>query len=213
MNLIMACSNLFEESGFKDADEPVRLVVGQWPENKCYPQVLVKVLVLNAIYRTFLFTTAGDALAKHICFLAVEKDLDVRMNRGDLDVITSIRQEHSFKRKKTVGVWDFYSFATKYCCWHRPESYPMYDACADMSLRAVAERLGFAKPRSLNFRDYSVYKDTVDAVKKQLGLTMNYKQLDQGLWLLGKYLANQLTGIPKIADEISKQAELAGLKK
>ena len=88
----------------------------------------------------------------------------------------------------------------------------MYDRYAHIGLRAVVERLGVEKARSLNFRDYSVFKGTVDAVKEQLGLTMNYKQLDQGLWLLGKYLDNQLT-VREIADEISKQAERAGLKK
>jgi len=212
MNLIMACSDAFEKYGFKDADEPVRLVVSQWPLNTSYQEVLIKVLVLNAIYRTFLFTAAEGKLASRISSLGLKEDLDSRMDRGDPEVVKLIRQGHNFK-KKTGGDWDFYSFATKYCCWHRPESYPMYDACADISLRAVAERLGFEKARSLNFRDYSEFKKTVDAVKKQLGLAMNYKQLDQGFWLLGKYLANQLTGIPKIADEISKQAELAGLKK
>jgi hypothetical protein len=124
MNLIIACSDAFEKSDFKKEDEPVRLVVSQWPLNTSYPQVLVKVLVLNAIYRTFLLTTAGGKLASHIYSLGL-KSLDSMMDRGDPEVVDLIRQGHEFK-KKTGGDWDFYSFATKYCCWHRPEAYPMY---------------------------------------------------------------------------------------
>jgi len=63
-----------------------------------------------------------------------------------------------------------YSFATKYCSWHQPDKYPIYDSLVERLLWAYRKEHTFADFRRSDLQDYQI------------------KELDKFLWYTSKDL-------------------------
>lgn len=188
--LLLLCSEKFYDiERYQITDQSVKMLFERWPENASEAQVLTKVVVLKSLYYTALYNV--HAMARHI----VKQEIDSKLAQGDITVIYDIRKGHGIFRGKTKKDWDFYSFATKYCHWHAPSNYVMYDTFVDTALKDLNERLGFYSSfSSAKLRqEYSTLKKVIDSLASALGLTnLDYKKLDQALWIYGKYLRNDL---------------------
>src|SRR6185295_15694536 len=79
-------------------------------------QVLLKVTALNAFYHTGILDTYP--VAKHIVALRI----DARLASGDPSLVNELAVTTIAGKK-----WNFYSFASKYCCQHNRERFPIYD--------------------------------------------------------------------------------------
>jgi hypothetical protein len=101
------------------------LLIERYPLNTNISEVYVKVKILNVLYSTQILGIG--AVAERI----VECAIDPRLERGDPEVVAAIANVQ-YKDKKRCN----YSFATKYCSWHRPEEYPIFDSRAVASLQA-----------------------------------------------------------------------------
>jgi len=200
--LLLLCSQKFYDiKGTRIADQAVKMVFERWPGNTRQEQVLTKVVVLNSLYNTALYDVL--TMAGHI----VEQGVDLKLLQGDMTLVDDIRKGHGIRRKTNKEEWDFYSFATKYCHWHAPSNYVMYDTNVDEALKGLNERLGFYRSFSSAMlrQEYSTLKEVINSLASTLGLTnLDYKKLDQALWMYGRYLKNNLP------DDIKAQLDTLG---
>lgn len=152
------------------------LFVHTYPKNTVLDQILIKASALNNLYYTNIFNIL--AVAKHIHAL----DIDERLNSGDISLVmdlaaVNIDNTHRF----------FYSFATKYCSFHKPDIFPIYDFYVEKVLSHFGRRDKFFTFDSSDLRDYRTFIRVHVAFQKHYGLTeFSKRQLDHYLWLAGK---------------------------
>ena len=81
----------------------------------------------------------------------------------------------------------YYSFATKYCSFHSPAIYPIYDNIVDGVLWHLSNRDDFIKFKRQDLKDYEKFIEVLEAFKDYYGLqSFNFKDLDRYMWQLGK---------------------------
>ena len=147
----------------------------QFPENTEPSQVLLKVLVLNKLYNTRINDVDVPRLAMHIVQLRV----DELIKQGDPAVVWRIFT--------CQGLRLYYSFATKFCSWHNPKSYPIYDSYADECLWAYKKQHGFDTFRRQDLGYYDRYKAVVSKFRTRFGLDdLTFKEIDKFLWQAGE---------------------------
>ena len=78
-----------------------------------------------------------------------------------------------------------FSFASKYCSWHDPQNYPLYDYYVEKLLLAYRRKDKFAKFKNADLRKYGNYKNIVSRFRDhyQLGC-FSFKELDKFLLAL-----------------------------
>lgn len=112
-------------------EEALRKLHMQFPANTNEAEVLLKVLVLNKLYSTQINDIDIQPLAHHIARL----NIDSLLSQGSLNAVDLIAIRPELDRE--------YSFATKFCSWHNPASYPIYDRNAEEYLWAyIRNRTG-----------------------------------------------------------------------
>lgn len=154
---------------------------GAYPTNEDAGHVLLKVAALNSLYATRILAVLK--MAEHIAGLGVE--LDAAMAAGSPDAVEQIA-------KISIGEKDFtfYSFASKYCNWHRPELYPIYDSRVDKYLWLLKKQGAFDSGIFVHRQDlwnYPKFRDIMTALRDQFGLgSFSFKQIDAFLWSQGE---------------------------
>ena len=148
-----------------------------YPTNTVLEEVLIKVLVLNDLYSTNILGTY--AVAKHIFDL---KDIDVRLEKGDVSLIGDIARNVLNGKEK-----NFYVFATKYCAMHQPDLFPIYDRFVGEMLRYFRKQTRFTRFANADLKNYAEYRTIYDAFIQFFALNdFTYRQVDNYLWKLGK---------------------------
>ena len=90
---------------------------GKYSSNQNLRDILIKVTALNSLYNTNIYATIK--VAEHI----LNKNIDVKLQQGLPEVVDEIAEiEIDGKIRRN------FSFASKYCHWHQPEMYPIYDS-------------------------------------------------------------------------------------
>jgi hypothetical protein len=120
-----------------DGDPSTRLAedaLGQlWaalPRNTDAPHVLLKVLALNKLYNTRVRDIDVEILARHIAGLGI----DPLIAEGSSSTVERITHCDNLR--------NYFSFATKYCSWHNPDAYPIYDTRVDECLWSYKKQDG-----------------------------------------------------------------------
>jgi hypothetical protein len=154
------------------------LLIGRYPLNTEIREVYVKVKVLNVLYATQILGIGK--VAERI----VECAIDSRLERGDPDVVAAIANVQ-FKGKNRCN----YSFATKYCSWHRPEKYPIFDsrvAACLVAYRSQGLPDPFAKFVGDDLWNYLKFLDVVKAFRTRYHLEdFSFKDIDKFLYETG----------------------------
>lgn len=147
-----------------------------FPHNTAFEDVLLKVVALNDLYRTNIFATYQ--VAEHIVHL----NIDPLLLQGHTTLVDLIaRVEIKGKMRNN------YSFASKYCAWHRPNEYPIYDSYVDQMLWAYQKEAAFTQFRRANLWNYSRFKHIMLLFRDFYHLSeFNLKDIDKFLWLAGK---------------------------
>lgn len=141
---------------------------------------LLKVVTLNRLYSAGVL--AVEVLASHIS--QIGEEIDSALTTGAPSIIDRIAnvtiQEKEFR---------FFSFATKYCNWHRPHFYPVYDSRVDRYLWSLQKHKKFSE--GFNLRS-DLCKDAVTFLKIMTDFRISYgleafsfKEIDKFLWLRG----------------------------
>ncbi len=151
------------------------------PKNDNLNEVLIKVASLNAFYSTQINNNELYEVAKQITLI---KDIDRRLISGDLTIVNEITYNGATKK--------IYSFATKYCSFHNPKVYPIYDSAVDKMLWNF-QKMG--KMKSFKHKDlnehsenrYEIFCDIIADFINTYNLgDLSIKQVDQYLWITGK---------------------------
>lgn len=165
------------------------------PNNTDVGEVAVKAAALNELYKTGIL--AVSQVATHI----VQLGIDARLAKDtvDADLVAAIatvviggKERHN------------YAFATKYCSFHRPDVYPIYDSLVRGVLNTLlqqgetfdsfgpGERWG-TDPLSYGsiLRDYPIWCRSIIKFRTHYGLeAFSIREIDKYLWALAKKRQN-----------------------
>ena len=146
------------------------------PENRSLTDVLIKVSLVNSVYSTNIYSLVP--VAQHILAL----DIDPRLSAGDLTVVGDIQ-------KVTIGGKErnFYSFASKYCGHHAPETFPVYDRNVEKMLCYFRDADGLLDFRDSELKEYPSFHRIFQQFRTAYGLTgYSLRDVSKYLWQMGK---------------------------
>lgn len=153
----------------------------KYPANSDPSHVLLKVVALNSLYSTRILAVLK--LAAHICEQGAKLDAALAAGLPEaVDTVASV----------TIGgkEFTFYSFATKYCNWHKPDLYPIYDSRVEKYLWFLKKREVFRSDTFNSCEDlwsYPTFCDVMTAFRDEFGLgSFSFKQIDKFLWSQGQ---------------------------
>ena len=157
------------------ADEAIALLIDKYPQNQEVKEVLLKVAAINQLYNAGVYTRAIYSVAELICDIEIDSEL----NEGSLDVVGELAH------REITGENHRYVFATKYCHWHRPTLYPIYDDVVADLLWKYQKAYRFAEFRKgdLVSENYPLYKGIIEKFKSEYDLGgVSFRELDKFLW-------------------------------
>jgi len=164
-NLVISYQKQFEQGEYAITDKAISKLFQTFPRNDRVEEVLLKVTALNGLYYTNILATYE--VAKRICELKIDSQLE-QESPELVDTIAPLSIRGKTRRN--------YSFASKYCSWHVPDAYPIYDSFVEQLIWAYYD-----------LQSYPRYKEVVEAFRNHYRLTrFNFKELDKFLWLYGK---------------------------
>ena len=190
-------------------EELLQCLVKKYPNHSNKAAVDTKVKLLNLFYSTGIQAT--NKMSENILSI---KDIDKRLSAGDKSLIPEIATL-TFNGKERYN----YSFATKYCAYHQPEKFPIYDSIVAMTFISFFEKGLLPKYKcssrktttkdtytklefAAKLKEYDFFVDVYDYFMEQYDLNGNftYREIDSYIW-----------GAFKIAGpdyEIEKMAQL-----
>jgi hypothetical protein len=152
-----------------------------YPANDNPSHILLKVVALNSLYSTRILAVLK--LAHYIADLGAR--LDAALAAGAQEAVTLIAPAGNGDSDLT-----FYTFATKYCNWHQPNFYPIYDSRVDKYLWALKKQGNFkceAFSDRQDLHQYPQFCAVMKAFREQFGLgSFSFKQIDEFLWSQGE---------------------------
>jgi hypothetical protein len=168
----------FDEGRDGRVDKALLELFRTFPKNDRWEHILFKVLGLNALYSTGII--AVQPVAKHILSL----DIDAKLAEGAAELVNQIARTPTDSGKVRRN----YSFASKYCSWHAPEAYPIFDSVVGKLISEYQRIDRFADfTWQHELTDYLTFKRAMEAFREQYGLeAFSFKELDKFLWSYGK---------------------------
>ena len=155
-------------------EDILQRLVKDYPDHTNKAAVEVKVKLLNLFYSTYILAT--NRMTEHILGI---NNIDARLKKGDKSLVEEIA-------KLTIGskTYNLYSFATKYCAYHNPEAFPIYDNIVAKVLTKLNTGKETDKAFEKKLRDYASYIQIYDTFMKDYGLWghLTYRQVDAYLW-------------------------------
>ena len=174
-----ACEQFDRENGV--VENALGDLFALYPANDNSSHVLLKVVALNSLYSTRILAVLK--LAAHICEQGAK--LDTALAAGLPEAVDSVACVNIGGREFT-----FYSFATKYCNWHKPDLYPIYDSRVDKYLWFLKRRDVFLSDSFNAHEDlwsYPTFCKVMTAFRNEFGLgSFTFKQIDKYLWSQGQ---------------------------
>ena len=179
---------------FDEDNEPIEhaleALFSQFRENNDPAHVLLKATTLNDFYSTQIplyskrIPTVFE-VANHI----VKLGIDSRLGLGSSDLVYDIAKTEAPNK----GVHYNYSFATKYCNWHRPDFYPIYDSRVEEYLW-YSQNVGWIGPfQRQDLKKYQRFKEIVTKFRDSfLPERFTYKQIDKFLYYEGGKLLSAM---------------------
>ena len=176
-----------DEEFINTKENTLKKLFSNYKENKEIDIILIKVAVLDSFYSTNLrYKVNMVDVAKCIKELNIDKCLD----EGDINLVNVISKGliNSYKNKPKTYSVGLYSFTTKYCSFHRPEFYPIYDSFVEKVLIYFRDNDDLCSFKNKDLKDYKSFKNIINLFIEKYGLKeFDYKKIDQFLWLFGKY--------------------------
>ena len=160
------------------ADEVLSLVFQQYHDNLEIKHILTKVVLLNGLYNTNVFAVVDMA------YNIQEQSPDDLLRNGSAEVVDKIA--HLTIRGKTRR---HYSFATKYCSWHYPEMYPIYDNLVERLIWNYRKQFNFEIFQRSDLVNYERYRNILRSFISYFSLQdFTFKEIDRFLWSYAKEL-------------------------
>ena len=174
-------NNWREVGRFTSTIDAMFEICQHYPDNNNLEEVLIKCAVIDNFSSTNVFDLykmAGHIVGKHI---------DERLKDGDYSLVDDIAKVEIGGKKR-----NFYSFATKYCHYHKPDDFAIYD-------NYVAKVLCvFLDKKENELRDYNSFIKALNDFSQRYNLDKyKYDDLDKYLWRLGRWYLNPYEPTPK----------------
>lgn len=172
----------WREGDNEKIDAALRIAYEAMPQNNDVGEVGVKVAALNGLYSTNIFGVVQ--VARHIVSLNI--DATLAEHAVNFDLVERIANvEISGRRRRN------YSFATKYCNFHRPDGYPIYDSLVAGVLNTLLQQGEtfdtFAPDEQHWGADYAIWHRSVSRFRTHYGLeSFSARDIDKYLWMLAK---------------------------
>ena len=167
-----------ELEGYPKNECFLRKLFNKYDKNNNKHKVLIKVCTLNSLYSTNVRPVNASALAEHI----VNLEIDQRIEKLDFTLVNEIA---TFKDKEGKNV-NVFSFATKYCSFHSPKNYPIYDKSVDKMLWRFKPENNFKRK---DLKCYPTFhKVLMEFIKHYKLDEFDLKEIDRYLWQAGKKL-------------------------
>lgn len=177
--------------GYLKNDEVINKLFLWFPKNNKIEEVILKVNIINSIYKTRIVETYK--VAKHI---VETKCIDDMIEKGNYNVINKIafvpKSEKNQKEEKR-----YYSFATKYCHFHNDKYFSIYDSFVDGLIWSYKIYSGLDGLKTFNgfrhkdLRQYDKFIEILKNFKVVYQLEFGTRDFDKFLWLYGKeYIKN-----------------------
>jgi hypothetical protein len=189
-----ACKKFDEQNGV--LEQALTELFGRFPRNDSNSHVLLKVAALNALYHVNIL--ALEDVARHIHKRCREVDAALALGSPEIvDTIAVVRISASGKERRN------YSFASKYCSWHKQASYPIWDSRVRAYLKWLKRRPkgSFLVKNPDSWTEYGEFVDVVSSLRKAYSLGgFSFKQIDKFLYTEGEKLIaekEQLRGAKK----------------
>jgi len=161
---------------YGEIESAIQSLCDHFPRHDQFTDVLLKVSTINQLYSTNIYDVEG--VARNI----TNTHVGSRIADGDLSVVADIASVKLGGKTKC-----FLSFASKYCSWHCPEKYCIYDSYVDEALWVFKQDFSFAQFKRADLRDYGRFMELVGDFSVFFGLSeLSLKDLDKYLWLLGR---------------------------
>ena len=159
--------------------------------------VFLKVVALNFLYSTRIVlhsTKIRDVsdVAEHIYKNHKEIDCALDHDPPKIETIVDAIASVPVSGKKTRGC---FSFATKYCSWHKPKSYAIWDSNVKVYLRCL-QTTGFRADFKVDGDwKYPMFHGVMADLVKCYDLgELTLKDIDKFLWMEGERLKNSGDG-------------------
>ncbi len=153
------------------------------PNNTDITDILLKIEEVRD--HDLLALEAQDAMAQHIASL----DIDPKLRDGSMEVINSIASL-DFRGEKR----NFYAFATRYCNYHRPDYYPIYDPVLEKLFTWYYQQVEGKPFDPQQLLDYPKFKELMQGFIDDLEVTpFSFRELDKFLWVYGRKVLNDFT--------------------
>ena len=151
-------------------------VFKQYPNNTTLAEVILKVNLLNAFYSTGILDVV--TVATHITNV---NNVDARIQSGDDTVVRDIANVFHESKNKAVN---HFSFATKYCSFHQPQKFPIFDSFIAECFSQLSKNKYFQKkfPKNTIRNSYFDFKFFYDEFINKEALPKDYKEVDRYLW-------------------------------
>jgi hypothetical protein len=163
-------------------ERALRELFDRYPTNADEHTVLLKVVCLNRLYNTKLF--AVHDMARHINKRHDIIDRGIRDGSAEIVALIAVLKTTDDKERNN------YSFATKFCSWHRPELFPIYDSRVDEYLWAMKKQHKFCAEfrHRYDLYEYKSFRKIVEAFREFFGIKRGVKDLDKFLYKAGEKL-------------------------
>jgi hypothetical protein len=176
------CAEFDKEPFTELAEEALAQLLTQFRRNTKVSHVLLKVIALDRLYSTRIQYVDLVPLAHHITDL----NIDEAIEQGSPNAVDLIWNCAEIRK--------YYSFATKFCSWHNPDSYPMHDHYVDECLWAYKNQYPFYAFHREDMYDYEKFRPIVSAFREHYKLTScSFKELDKFLWRMGNRMLREPT--------------------
>ncbi len=181
-----ACEEFDREN--QDVERALAELFHHYPENRDFSHVLLKAVALNSLYSTQIpmYTkTRSNILdvASHIHQMG--ERVDSALAAGSPEIVDAIADVRVLGKKNR----HYFSFAAKYCSWHKPESYPIFDSRVDWYVWQLRHHPSFAEffyTGEEHWR-YSEFRRLITVLRDAYGLSsVSFKAIDKFLWKYGK---------------------------
>lgn len=176
----------WEKEGYTIEDAIIYNVCEKLSSNHLLDEVYYKVKIINYLYHAGLPEKYTRKMAEHICDIP-NIDEKLKRQKRDSDCIAVVEEIARLKidDRKTRR---YLSFASKYCSFHNPNIYPIYDKYVLEVLWVLKNRLNIeanATKKEMQ-QDYIVFSKIATDLKKQCPFIDSIKEQDQYLWMFGK---------------------------
>lgn len=172
------------EEGYFEDDIRVMDYFKSHPQNTDVTEVVLK---LSAVQHPEIdhIVKSRSVVAKHIVGLQI----DERLQKGEARVVNEIARLELDHQS-----YFLYAFATRYCNYHRPNDYPIYDTTIEKILKLYFEHVLGEKLTEQQIKDYPTFKNCMLTLREELNMNQyNFKEIDKFVWIYGDTILREIS--------------------